>query len=130
MQPPKSKPYFITSRYRPGDSMQTIDKVEKAPSYLDKEEKETILLGDTNWDLTKRVPELPADNNSKHICSLYELFSFKQSIEESAMITPNRSSISDHIAATSLSKMFHAGEHKLFMSEHCMDFVFVRLTVH
>ena len=32
IQPPKSKPYVITSRYRPGDSKQTINKVEKAPS--------------------------------------------------------------------------------------------------
>ena len=40
IQPPKSKPYFIISWYRPpGDSLGTFDKVEKVLSYLDKEGK-------------------------------------------------------------------------------------------
>ena len=94
MQLPKSKPYFNISWYiPPRDSVGTFDKIEKVLSYLDKEGKETILLGDTNCDLTIRAPELPTDNNSKHICSLYELFSFRQIIDEPTRVTPNRSSI-------------------------------------
>ena len=131
MQLPKSKPYFIISWYRPpGDSAGTFDKIEKVLSYLDKEGKETILLGDTNCDLTIRAPELPTDNNSKHICSLCELFSFKQLIDEPTRFTPNRSSILDHIATTSPSNIFQAGVHKLFMSDHYMVFCVRKFEVH
>ena len=57
--------------------MDSFNKVEKVLSYLDKEGKEIILLGDTNCDLTKRAQDQPAENNAKHISSLYELFSLK-----------------------------------------------------
>ena len=71
---------------------------------------------------TVRVQEVPIANNSNHICSSYELFSFKQLIEESTRVTPNRSSILTHIATTSPSNIFEAGVHKLFISDHYMVF--------
>ena len=55
-----------------------FNKVEKVLSFLDKEGKEIILLGDTTCDLTPKQAEQPIDNNSKHMLDLYELFSFKQ----------------------------------------------------
>ena len=96
--------------------------VEKVLSFFDQEGMGTILLGDINCDLTIRAPELPTDNNFKHICSHYELFSFKQLIEEPTRVTPNRSSIFNHIATTSPSKIYKAGMHKLFISDHFMVF--------
>ena len=93
--------------------MGAFDKVKKVLLFLDKEGKETILLGDANCDLTIKTSELPTDNNSKHISSPYELFSFKQLIQKPSRVTPNRSSILDHIATTSPSNIFEAGVHKL-----------------
>ena len=123
IQPPKSKPYFLISWCRPpGDSLGTFDKVEKVLSYLDKEGQETILFGDTYCDLTIRDPKLPTDNSYKHICSLYELFSLRQLIEEPTRVTLNRSSILDHIATTSPGNIIETGVHKLFMSDHYMVF--------
>ena len=54
IQTSESKPYLTVSWYRPpSDPVDSFNKVEKVLSYLNKEGKEIILLGDTNCDLTK-----------------------------------------------------------------------------
>ena len=65
---------------------------------------------------------MSTDNNSTYICSPCELLSFKQLIEEPNRVTPNRSSILDHIASTSQTNRFEAGLHKLFIFDHYMEF--------
>ena len=47
-----------------------------------REGKEILLIGDTNCDLAKSEADQPRDNNTKHLCDVYELFSFKQLIGE------------------------------------------------
>ena len=42
--------------------------------------------------------EQPIDSNTKHMASLYELFSFKQLIEGPTRVTLTISSIIDHVA--------------------------------
>ena len=123
IQPPRSKPYLVVSWYRPpSDPVGSFSKMEKVLSYLDKEGKEIILLGDTNCDLTITAPDQPAENNSKHICSLYELFSLNQLIEEPTRVTLTSSSIIDHIATTSARNIIESGVHKVSMSDHYMVF--------
>ena len=54
-EPPKSKSFLILPWYRPSsDLVASFDELEKVSSYLDKEGKETILLGDMNCDLTNK----------------------------------------------------------------------------
>ena len=114
IQPPKSKCYLVVSWYRPSsDPVDSLNKVEKVLSYLDKEGKEIILLGDTNCDLAKRPQDQPAENNTKHISSLYELFSLKQLIEEPTRVTLTSSSMIDHIATTSARNIIEARVHKV-----------------
>ena len=123
IQPPKCKSYLVVSWYRPpSDPVDSFNKMEKVLSYLDREGKEIILLGDTNCDLTKRAPDQPADNNAKHISSLYELFSLKQLIEEPTRVTLTTSSMIDHVATTSARNIIEAGVHKVSMSDHYMIF--------
>ena len=123
IQPPKCKSYLVVSWYRPpSDPVDSFNKMEKVLSYLDREGKEIILLGDTNCDLTKRAPNQPADNNAKHISSLYELFSLKQLIEEPTRVTLTTSSMIDHVATTSARNIIEAGVHKVSMSDHYMIF--------
>ena len=95
--------------------------VEKVILHLDKEGKETM---------TSVTLELPTDNNSNHTCSLYELYSIKQFIEQPTRAMLSRSSIVYHIATTSPSNKIGAGVHKRFMSDNCMVFEFVSLKVH
>ena len=121
IQPPKSKSYLVVSWYRPpSDPVDSFNKVEKVLSYLDKEGKEIILLGDTNCDLAKSAQDQPAENNAKHISSLYELFSLKQLIEEPIRVTLTSSSMIDRIATTSARNIIEAGVHKVSMSDHYM----------
>ena len=104
------------------DPVGSFSKLEKVLSYLDKEGKEIILLGDTNCDVTITAPDLPPGNNFKHICSLYELFSLKQLIEEPTRVTFTSSSIIDHIATTSARNIVESGVHKVSMSDHYTGF--------
>ena len=53
------------------------------------------------------------DYNSKHMLDLYELFSFKQLIEEPTRVTLNTSSIIDHIVKKS-------GVYEVSLSDHYM----------
>ena len=107
IQPPRGKPYLVVSWHRPpSDPVGSFSKMEKELSYLDKEGKEIIFLGDTNYDLTITAPHQPAENNSKHICSLYELFSLNQLIEVPTRVTlhlPSSIILLQHLPETSLN---------------------------
>ena len=98
VEPPKSESFLVLAWYRPpSDTVGSFNKLEKVLSFLDKEGKEIILLGDTNCDLTPKQAEQPIDNNSKHMLDVYELFSFKQRIDRPTRVTLT-TSIIDHIA--------------------------------
>ena len=121
VEPPKCKSFLVLAWYRPpSDPVGTFDKLEKVLSFLDKEGKETILLGDTNCDLTPRLAEQHLDNDSKHMLGLYELFSFKQLVEEPSWVTLATSSIIDHVATTCARNILKSGVHKVSMSDHHM----------
>ena len=61
------------STSRPDSS---LGKSEQILSFLDKEEKEVILLGDTNCDFTVKEGTV-MDSNDKYLTDIYELFTFK-----------------------------------------------------
>ena len=115
VEKPKSKSFLVLAWYRPpSDPVASFDKLEKVLSYLDKEGKEIILLGDTNCDLATKQAEQPIDNDTKHVTSLYELFSFKQLIR----VILTTSSIIDHIATTCARNIVECGVHKVSLSDH------------
>ena len=121
VEPPKSKSFLVLAWYRPPSGpVGTFNKLEKVLSFLDKEGKEMILLGDTNCDLTPKQDEQPIDNDSKHMLDLYELFSFKQLVEEPTRVTLTTSSIIDHVATTCARNILKSGVHEVSMSDHYM----------
>ena len=68
VHPRKSRPILVVAWYRPpSDPVSTFAKAEKFLSYLDKEGKEMILMGDTNCDLSSGSP----DSNPRYIQNLY-----------------------------------------------------------
>ena len=120
--PPKAKSYFVVAWYRPpSNPVESFSKLELILSFLDKEEKEVILLGDTNCDFTVKEG-IVMDNNAKHLTNIYELFTFKQLIAEPTRVTANSSSIIDHIATTSPRNIVTAGVIPTFLSDHFMVF--------
>ena len=119
VEPPKSKPFLVLAWYRPlSDPVASFDKLEKALSYLDKEGKEIILLGDTNCDLTTKQANQPIDNDTRHVTSLYELFNLNQLIKEPTRVTLDTSTIIDHIATTCVRNIIKSGVHDVSMSDH------------
>ena len=118
--PPKAKSYFLVAWYRPpSDPVESFNKLDQILSLLDKEEKEVILLGDTNCDLTVKEG-IALDSNAKHLTDIYDLFTYKQLITEPPRVTPNSSSIIDHIATTSPKNIVKSGVFPISLSDHFM----------
>ena len=122
----QSKPFLIVLWYRPpSDPVGSFNKLEHVLSYLDREGKEIILLGDTNYDLAGSEADQSRDNNTKHLCDVYELFSFKRLIGEPTRVTLTTSSIIDHIATTDARNIVSSGVHKVSLSDHYLVY-FIR----
>ena len=123
VQPPKCRPFLVLTWYRPPNSPVAIfSKAEKVLSYLDKEGKEMILMGDTNCDLSQEIACLSLSENSRHISNLYDLFSLKQIINEPTRVTLTTSTLIDHISTSCIDNILESGVHKVSMSDHYMVF--------
>ena len=110
IMPQKCSSPFVLARYRPPrDPIRTFEKLEIALSFLDKEGKEIILLGDTNCDLSKRIENQPIENDGRHMSEVYDLFSFKQLIQEPTRVSLTTSTLIDHIATTSPENIVDSG---------------------
>ena len=115
----KCKSFLVLAWYRPpSDPVGTFNKLERVLSFLDKEGKEIILLGDTNCDPTPKQAEQTIDNDSKGMLDLYELFSFKQFIGGPSRVTLSTSSTIDHIATTGARNIVKSGVHEISMCDH------------
>ena len=120
--PPKATSYVVIAWYRPpSDPVESFNKLELILSFLDKNEKGVILLGDTNCDFNAKEG-IALDSNAKHLTNIYELFTFQQLITEPTRVTGNSSSILDHIATTSPRNIVKAGVTQISLSDHFIVF--------
>ena len=123
IKPLKCKPFLFIAWYRPpNDPIRTFRKTEVVLSYLDKENKEIILMGDINCDLSPELLELSPVGNSRHLLNLYQLFSFKQIIKEPTRVTLTTSTLIDHITTTCTDNILDLGVHKIALSDYYMVF--------
>ena len=123
IEPPKSRPFIIVAWYRPpSEPVDIFAKMQQILSFLDREGKEISLLGDTNCDLSNHALGQSVENNTRHVCDLYELFSFEQLINEPTRVASSSSTIIDHIATISSSNIVQAGVFETSMSDHFMVF--------
>ena len=99
----KSKPFLLFAWHKqPSEPVNVFNKLEKAISSLDRENKELILL-------SKQVGAYPIDGNAKYICNVKYLFSFKHLIDEPIRVALRSASIIDHIATTYPKNVFETG---------------------
>ena len=123
IETPRNKPFLLLARYTPSsDSIQTFHKLDKVFAFLDSEYKEIIFLGDANYDLTNKPGAQTVDNNTNHLCNLFELYNFLQLIKEPTRVTLATSSIIDHTATTRGRNIAESGVHKVSISDHYMVF--------
>ena len=74
IQPLKCKPFLFLAWYRPpNDPVCTFYKFERVLSYLDKENKEIILMGDINCDLSQECLRQIAIQGIYLICTSYSV---------------------------------------------------------
>ena len=89
---PKSKPFLIASLYRPPSSRsQIFNEIEILVKHLDNEEKEFVILGDLNCDLSSR----PLYQQSENLLQMIDLYQLYQLIKEPTRITPTSKTLID-----------------------------------
>ena len=126
--PQKCNSFLVLAWYRPpSDPIRTFKKLENVLSFLDNEGKEIILLGDTNCDLTKMIANQPIENHARHMSEVYDLFSFKQPIQEPTRVSLTTSSLIDHIATTCLNNIVYSGVLQVSMSDHYLVYCLRKL---
>ena len=90
------KPILATTIYRPPDSLvEMFDKINGLLCKLESENKESIIAGDMNCNLTK-----DGDNDTKHIKHIYNSFGYTQLTENATRTTVNTMTLIDHLATT------------------------------
>ena len=114
---PKSKPFLVTTWYRPPDSkIEILEKFETCLLNLDKEEKESIVLGDFNCNLLSKSP----DQNTDYLNFLVEAYQYVQLINEATRITPNSRTLIDHIITNKPDKITRHGVAHIGISDHSL----------
>ena len=124
-KPVRSAPFIVFAWYRPPDeSVDIFRQLEETLQFLDNENKELILLGDTNCDLlanySREEPEstngLPA--HSKRLVETYDLFGFQQLINKATRVTLTSKTLIDHIATTNKSNIVVSDVKEISLSDH------------
>ena len=109
--------------YRPPNVSDCFDQMEECLQFLDREDKETIPLGDTNCDFLPKYSgegdtnpnDMPA--HSLRLLKLYNLFGFHQLIESPTRETLTTTTLIDH-----KSNIVSSGIHKSCLSDHYLSF--------
>ena len=129
VKPVRAAPFLVMAWYRPPNvTADTFDLLENCLQFLDREDKEIILLGDTNCDILAKysktghastIDDLPA--HSLHLLEIYNLFGLHQTIESPSRETLTTTTLIDHIATTNKSKIVTYGVHKTSLSDHYLQ---------
>ena len=127
IRPSHSEPFNIVAWYRPpSDPIDTLNQLENILGFLDKEGKDTILLGDTNCNFLSnqgQTENLSYPNNTvKQLDSIYKLFVFTQIINDATRVTLSTSTLIDHIATNNNSNISRSEVLKTTFSDHYMAY--------
>ena len=124
-KPVRSAPFIVFAWYRPPDeSVDIFRQLEESLQFLDNENKEVILLGDTNCDVLANhssteptsANSLPA--HSKRLMEIYDLFGFQQLIDKATRVTLTSKTLIDHIATTNKSNIVVSDVKEISLSDH------------
>ena len=119
IRPQRSRPFITISWYRPPNShVSCFEMLENFLSFFDKEGKEIILLGDTNCNFSPETSE--KDSNDKNLHSIYNLFNFKQIINEPTRECLLSRTLIHHIATNLQRDILQSRVIKVSMSDHYM----------
>ena len=127
IRPLRCRPIIIVAWYRPpSDPVSSFELLEKVLSFLDREDKEIILIGDTNCDFSDRA--IDSDFYSINLLNICDLFSFKQPILEPTRESLGNKIIFDHIATNFQRNIIHHGVIRVSMSDHYLVYYIRKLS--
>ena len=85
IEPQNASPFIVVAWYRPSNvPISCFENLEENLRFLDRENKDIIILGDTNCDFGQ--PRSSDAGNSSHLQEVYELFGLRQLIKEPTRI--------------------------------------------
>ena len=102
-----------------------MDDLENYLHVLDGQNKELILTGDLNCDLSLSILQ----SHSRRLMDILELFQMKQVIADPTRITSNTTSLLDIIATNRLDKVKESGVIHLGISDHSLVYVSLKVSV-
>ena len=123
---PYNKSLLINVWYRPPNS--DINFFDEYVEFLCKcqaENKELIVLGDLNCDVSKT----PLDNQTRKLQFLCSLYQFDQLINEPTRVTPTSASLIDLILTNKPENISQSGVVHLGISDHSLIFAIRKLTL-
>ena len=121
---PNSKPFVVTSWYRPPNSpQQRFSHLDTLLGKLDSENVELFLMGDMNCDL------LSKDNvYAKALLNVTGIYGLKQLINEPTRITPLTSTLIDLIFTNQPDNVYCSGVSHIAISDHSLVYVFRKIS--
>ena len=126
MYRPYNKSLLINAWYRPPNSdINFFDEYAEFLCKCEAENKELIVLGDLNCDVSKT----PLDNQTRKLQFLCSLYQFDQLINEPTRVTPTSASLIDLILTNKPENISQSGVVHLGISDHSLIFAIRKLTV-
>ena len=123
-KPVKAKSFFVVTWYRPpSDHVDTFDRLDQFVRVLDAEDKEIILLGDTNCNVGAPQDDHDIPPCTKRIVEFYDTFGLQQLISEPTRETASSSTIIDHIATNDPRNVVESGVQQTCISDHYVVYV-------
>ena len=117
------KPFIVTSIYRPPEKpVSYFSHIECLIASLESENKESIIMGDTNCDFLN-----PSNNNTKNLKRILNSFELTQLIKEPTRTTATTKTIIDHIITNKPNMVSNSGVISCGISDH--DAVFIERNV-
>mgnify|MGYP002803522946 FL=1 len=123
---PKTQPILITTVYCPPSSNNNfMDDLENYLHVLDSQNKEMILTGVLNCDLSLSILQ----SHSRRLIDILELFQMKQVIADPTRITSTTASLLDIVATNRPDKVKESGVIHLGISDHSLVYVSLKVAV-
>ena len=112
---PNVQPFLITTWYRPpNDPIETLYRFENCLQLIDSDNKESIILGDVNYDLLSEYLS-PQASELKFITRLNQ---YDQLISEPTRVTKDTRTLIDHFYTTNPQNIISKGVSVVSVSDH------------
>ena len=126
VQKPRSKPFVITTWYRPPNSpAELFQHFENLIGKVDTENTEHIILGDFNCDF---MPDC-CDSNYNELRNISDIYNLTQLIESPTRVTLHSSSLIDLIFTNRPDRVVCSGVAHLGISDHSLIYVYRKLSI-